>query len=338
MKPFPIVSLALATALVTPPSFADDAGDEAASTELFNAGRESMRRGEYAAACPKFAESARLKPSVGALAKLAECEEHERRLVSAYTRWKQALNLARNLGDARAADVERQLARLDSQVPKLRVVAGADLPPDAVIRVDDLTLSTAGLGVALPVELGQHIVAASAPHAKPWSTTVDVHDPGATVSVTLPPLEAIRPSSDQPGTSAPAGERASLARPVTGSLFSASPATGGRSGGWRTAGIAAAGTGLAAAVAGGVLGGYALRQRDDAHCAGTVCPDDPSAGMLRSAKSAADVSTALLIGGGALFATGVVVWAVARPGSGTPQVGVLPLPGGGMIAAGWEVP
>jgi hypothetical protein len=337
MKHIPVVLLALAAALVTPCSFADDAGDEAASTELFNAGRESMRRGEYAAACPKFAESARLKPSVGALAKLAECEEHERRLVSAYTRWKQALNLARNLGDARAADVERQLARLDGQVPKLRVVAGADMPPDAVIRVDDLTLSTAGLGVAFPVEMGQHIVAASAPHTRPWSTTVDVHDPGATVSVTVPSLEAIGPSPDQPGTSAVTGDRPTQARHVPGPFTSLSPATGGRSGGWRTAGIAAAGTGLAAAVAGGVLGGFALRQRDEAHCVGTVCPDDPSAGMLRSAKSAADVSTALLIAGGTLFATGVVVWAVAHPGSGTPQVGVMPLPGGGMIAAGWEV-
>jgi hypothetical protein len=336
MKRLPVLLLVLASALV-PARGSADSGDEAASTELFNAGRESMRRGDYAAACPKFAESARLKPSVGALAKLAECEEREQKLVSAYTRWKQALNLARAMGDGRTADVERQLARLDGLVPKLRIVAGADMPQDAVIRVDDLTLSTAGLGVALPVELGKHVVAASAPHSKPWSTTVDVREPGATVSVTLPALEGTQQAPDEPAGAARAGDGGSQARPVTLPLGTSAPGTGGRSGAWRTAGIAIAGTGLAAAAAGGVLGGYALRQRDQAHCAGTVCPDDSSAGTLRSAKSAADVSTALLIGGGALFATGVVVWAVAHPPQGAPQVGVVPLPGGAMIAAGWEV-
>jgi hypothetical protein len=336
MKRLPVVFLVLASALVAVRSSAADSGDEAASTELFNAGRESMRHGDYAAACPKFAESARLKPSVGALAKLAECEEHERKLVGAYTRWKQALNLARALGDARTADVERQLARLDGLVPKLRIVSGPDIPQDAVIRVDELTLSTAGLGVALPVELGKHVVAASAPHTKPWSTTVDVHEPGATVSVTLPALEGTSQAPDEPGGALLAGDRGSRVHPVVPPLASGG-STGSRSGGWRTAGIAVAGMGLAAAAVGGVLGGYALRQRDQAHCAGTVCPDDASAGMLRSAKTAADVSTGLLIGGGALFTSGVVMWAVGRPAQGAPQVGVVPLPGGAMISAGWEV-
>jgi hypothetical protein len=337
MKHLPVAWLVLVAALVPARSSAADAGDEAASTELFDAGRESMRHGDYATACPKFAESARLKPTVGALAKLAECEEHERRLVSSYTRWRQALNLARALGDARVAEVERQMARVDGLVPKLRLVAGADMPQDAVIRVDDLTLSPAGLGVALPVDLGKHVVTASSPHTKRWSTTVDVHEPGATVSVTLPALEGAQHAPDDPGVVPLGGEGASHARLVTPPIAPGASASGSRSGGWRIVGIAAAGTGLAAAAAGGVLGGYALRQRDQAHCVGTVCPDDSSAGLLRSAKSAADVSTALLVGGGALFATGVVVWAVAHPGQGSPQVGVVPLPGGAMIAAGWEV-
>ena len=77
------------------------ADDEAVATQLFNAGRDLMKQGDYASACPKLAESARLKPTVGALARLAACEEHEKRLVSAYTRWQQALNVAA-LGGRRA--------------------------------------------------------------------------------------------------------------------------------------------------------------------------------------------------------------------------------------------
>jgi hypothetical protein len=180
--------LVLALGLVWPASAAADGEDEAASTELFNAGRDLMRKGDYAAACPKLADSARLKPTVGALAKLAECEEHERHLVSAFTRWKQALNLSRSIGDERTPDVEREVARLDRLVPKVRLVASAPLPLDSVIRVDDVKLSAAGLGVPLPVEPGHHTISVTAPHAKPWSTNVDVGADGATALITLSAL------------------------------------------------------------------------------------------------------------------------------------------------------
>jgi hypothetical protein len=181
-----VIALAFATAA---PVHASDAEDEAASTELFNAGRDLMKRGDYAAACPKLAESARLRPTVGALAKLAECEEHEKRLVSAYTRWQQALNLARSRRDERVPDVEREVARIDRIVPKLRITMTHALPEDAEIRVDEVALGPAGAGVPLAVEPGRHTVRASAPHKRTWSTTVDTAADGETTSVSVPELE-----------------------------------------------------------------------------------------------------------------------------------------------------
>jgi hypothetical protein len=332
--------LALALVVAWPAIAAADGEDEAASTELFNAGRDLMRRGDYAAACPKLADSARLKPTVGALAKLAECEEHERRLVSAYTRWKQALNLARSLGDERLPDVEAQVVRLDRLVAKVRVVAATALPPSAVIRIDDTTFSIAGLGVPLPVEIGPHVVSVSAPNARSWSTTVDVREEGATASVTLPPLEAVEPvAAEQPPAQAVAPSLKAGSQDVRAALAPGlSPDEARRSATWRTVGLAVAGTGLGALAAGGVLGAVAIRQRDQAHCVGTVCPDEPSASTLRSAKTWAEGSTALLIAGGVLLASGAAVWLVVRSDQGGPRLGAAPLPGGAMIAAGWQAP
>jgi hypothetical protein len=50
---------------------------ESASTAetLFREGREAVKRGDYAVACPKFEESQRLDPANGTLLNLALCEE-----------------------------------------------------------------------------------------------------------------------------------------------------------------------------------------------------------------------------------------------------------------------
>jgi hypothetical protein len=333
----PLAALALSLAW---PAFASaDSQDEAASTELFNAGRDLMRRGDYAAACPKLADSARLKPTVGALAKLAECEEHEKRLVSAYTRWMQALNLARSIGDDRAAEVEREVSRLDRVVPKVHLVASSPLPPETVIRVDDLALSTAGLGVPLPVELGRHVVAESAPHAKPWSTTIEVTEPGGTTSVTLPALEPVEEprAAGRDGAALGTGSPRPGDSRAVGSPFTelASPGAPRKSALWRTVGLATAAAGVGALAAGGVFGVDALRRRDDAHCAGTVCPDRASAATLQSAKTSADWSTGLLIAGGVLAAGGIGVWILARDAQGVVRVGVTACLGGMALAGRW---
>jgi hypothetical protein len=100
-------------------------------------------------------------------------------------------------------------------------------------------------------------------------------------------------------------------------------------------GIATAAAGLGALAAGGVFGVEALRKRDEAHCAGTVCPDSASAATLQSAKTAADWSTGLLIAGGVLAAGGIGVWILARDAQGGARIGVAPLPGGLAVAGSW---
>jgi hypothetical protein len=303
------------------PARAADTGDDAAATELFNAGRDLMRSGDFAAACPKLAESARLHPTVGALAKLAECDEHEHRLVGAYAHWKQALNLARTAGDERIPDVERELARVDAQVPKLRIVAATALPPAAVIRVDAMELGPAGLGVPLAVEPGRHVVQVAASGKAPWSATVDARADGATHDVTIPaladgPLTA--PLSPADAASAPTGAGAGEAiAPVAGS--------GSRTG--RTVGLVVAGVGLAALASGAAFGVDALHRRDEAGCRGTVCPDDASAGALRTAQTSATWSTVLFAAGGALLGGGVAVWWLSLDKGGARR-GLLVTPGG----------
>jgi len=289
-------ALAVSLACGASAASASEGVDRAAATELFNTGRDMMKRGEYAAACPKLAESARLEPTVGALAKLAECEEHERRLASAHGRWQQALNLAHSLGDARAVDVQRELARLDAIVPKLRVLSLGALPADAVIRVDDVELGPATVGVPLAVEPGEHAVRVLAPHKVAWSTTVETSADGAITAVTVPVLE---------DASAP------LPAPPVAPL----PAPAGSPSG-RVIGLVAAGAGVGALAVGGALGLLAMHQRDEAGCPGNLCPDYGSADTLRTAKATASWSTALFIAGGAVLAGGGSLWWFSRDQGG----------------------
>ncbi len=335
MKPAALLlGLALAGAtLVAPAARADD---EAAATQLFNAGRDLMKQGDFAAACPKLAESARLKPTVGALAKLAACEEHEKRLVSAYTRWQQALNVARSVGDERAADVEREVARIARVVPKVSVATVGVMPADAVIRIDDTTLGPASLGVPLPVEPGPHTVQATAAGKKAWSTTVQSSADGATTTVSIPPFEdapALAPVPLPSPSPAPATSPTTSTPPSPSTQASPSPSSSP----WPTVGLVTAATGLVSLAAGGAFGFVAMGKRNDAHCQGTTCPDAPSASTLGDAKTAADWSTGLLIAGGVLAASGVTLWFVSRDAHDAPvRVGATPLPGGLSIAGSWR--
>ncbi len=318
-----VAALALST-----PSRADD---EAAATELFNAGRDLMRRGDYAAACPKLAESARLEPTVGALAKLALCEEHERRLVSARARWAQALNLARASHDAREAEAAREFARVDASVPKVVLYSRAALAVDATIRVDDMRLSAASLGVPFAIEPGSHVVEVSAQGKRPWrgSVAASVASAGATTSLEIPPLE------DAPVSAAPVFVPAPPA-PLGSSVISPaipSTAAGNVGAPWRTVSIGIGAAGVVVLGIGAVLGVEAITEKSDAGCAGTRCPSEKSAAQLEGAQATANRTTEAIIVGGALVAGGIALWLVApRHGDArSPRIELQPRFGGAVV-------
>jgi hypothetical protein len=298
------LSLAIGIALPCTAIAQPSTSDVALATELFNAGRDLLKDGNVAAACPKLAESARLDPKVGTLARLAECEERLGRIALARGFWQQAQNLARSTNDQRLAHVDGELARLDRIVPRIEIALAGDPPAGLVLEVDDAALGAASLGVKLPVDPGHHTIRAKAPGKKTASVEIDVKADGAVTRVVVSALadEAIvtppppPPSSPQPPP--PAREPP--------------PSTGGSP--WRAIGIGTAVLGLVGIGTGSVFGVIAKSKRDDSNAPGGCVVDDcpPAAAKTREdARSAGNTATILFIAGSVLTAAGVTIFFLA---------------------------
>ena len=109
------------------PALAQPPTEKARAEGLFNEGRASIARGNYVDACPKFEESQRLDPAVGTLINLAECHEHEKRLVAAWSAYRDAAALAAKRKDARRQKyAEDHAATLDAKLSRLAVVVTGD--------------------------------------------------------------------------------------------------------------------------------------------------------------------------------------------------------------------
>lgn len=295
------------------------AGDAALATELFNTGRDLMKDGQYAAACPKLAESARLDAKVGTLARLAECDERLGHIAVARSHWQQALNLATSSGDPRAAHVEGELARVDRLVPKIEVVFSGEPPRDLVLELDDVQLGAATLGVRLPLEPGHHMLRATAPGKKPTIVAIDVKADGAVSRVLVPAL------ADDAGNATAVGAAGSPALAPSASP-SSTPATTPASDAdvhgaspWRTVGIVTAGAGLVALGVGTAFGVIAKSKRDDSNAqpGGCVNDDCPAAAAHTrdDARTAGTTSTIFFVVGGVLAAAGVTMFFVAPSAS-----------------------
>ena len=140
---------------------------------MFDQAREAMAKSNYAAACPKFAESQRLDSDVATLANLAACEEKLGTVASAWTHAREAINQL-PAGDPLGAPLREIVARVEKRLPQLVIRLAPGAPKGTRVRRDDVDLDDASLGTAIPVDPGDHTITVVAPGRKDVTRRVTV--------------------------------------------------------------------------------------------------------------------------------------------------------------------
>ncbi len=306
---FVVAAVLAGFGLSAEPAHAQSA-DTATAEELFEQGKQLLRAGNAAAACPKLAESLRIDPSTGTLLALAMCHEADGKLASAWAGFVSVQARARQEGrsDREQAALERakalkpRLSTLEVRVPK-DVAATQGL----VVRRDGTVLGHGAWNVVVPIDGGEHTVEVSAPGKASWQGKVQVKPEADAAVVTVPALAAAPAAAPARASSKPAGKWGTLE--------------------W--AGIGIAGAGVAGLGVGGYFLSSALGKKADSSkdCEGNLCGAQGSSDR-RSAVEHGNTATIFAIAGGVLAAGGATLFVIGRVRAGQTETP----PAGGQLA------
>jgi hypothetical protein len=184
-----IIAIPLAFA---PAARAEEKNEAALRAEaLFDEGRLLMSAEDYAAACPKFAESQMLDPAPGTVLNLAVCYEHANRLASAWSGFRTAEATAKAVGQKareklahqRTEALQARLTRLTVNVPTDAQVYGLE------IRCNGVGVRPTDWGVAIAYDGGKYVLEATAAGRKTWTKTIELSPGGENAEVSVPILE-----------------------------------------------------------------------------------------------------------------------------------------------------
>src|SRR5260370_5055120 len=291
--------------------------------DLFAQGKELRQAGAGNQARLRFMESGRLDTRGGTVASLGVCEEQLGHLVEAQARWLQARTLAIATNDVRRPIAERELARVERVVPKLRIGLRGPRPAGLVIKADDVEVTPGMLDTALPVDAGTHAIRATAPGKRPWSTEVHTSADGKVTDLLVGPLEGEGPV-EAGRVDVDSAQRAPKeeAMPVTrlDAVADARPRrfASPASSGWqdqRTFGVLLTGTGVAILAVGGAFGlrTIALKGERNGFCDARNACDPEGIRLDRDARNAATVSNIAMAAGAAVAAAGRAILVTAPP-------------------------
>lgn len=309
--------------------------DQVVAEALFNEGQKLMEKKKYAEACLKFGDSQKEDPSPGTLLNLARCHETDGKPASAWAEYRAAAVLARTRGQADREKAAKDFAdKLEPTLSKLQIDGPKDIP-GLEIRRDSAVIGNSSLGLAIPIDPGEHLVEASAPGYKPWSAKITVGGSKDLQKVLIPALEkAPEAAVGTPGGPAGPGAAASDQPSAPASIGSSTQ---------KTAGFVVGGLGVVGLVLGGVFGGLASSKASSAKSDATLCPNKvcTPAGRdaVNSASGMATISTIGFIGGGVALAAGAVLILTAGPSTPKKEATARILPdvgpnGGGLTFLG----
>lgn len=293
--------------------------------ELFKQGRALAKAGKHAEACEKFQKSLEIDPQLGTLFNIAQCEEKIGKLASALAAYREVADKDTNAQrKALAAEDQNKLA---PRVPKL-VVQIQSPPAGLSITLDGPTGGKPiDANTPIDVDFGDYNVIARANGYRELSSTVKVDTEGETKTV---PLALALVHAEEP-TPAP------QPTPVA-TVTATGPAPHSNRKLYGVIGTIAGGVILAT---GGAFGAIAHSDWNTAlaDCGGsTHCANTADASKANSdgssASSAGNLSTVLVIAGGAIAATGIVLWLTAPSGEHAVRVSATPTVGGGAVVLG----
>ena len=295
--------------------------------DAFQRGRDLLSAGKYEEACSAFETSQRLDPQLATQFNIALCDEQLGKLASALVIHREIAAHDDNPGRrARSAEIVIQLG---SRVPRLRIDVAENrtrFPPMPEVTVNGARVTNFK---DLPVDLGVSRVVARAPGYLDWTGQIVAKDEKQRLFVTiiLEPDPDVTPAD--PTTPPDTARPSTIPRPTgpstsplpTGPIDD--PGGSGRGGSSRDGSsrrkyavitLAAGG----AAIAGGIGFGLLARSKwnDAKHvCGGTTCPTqdllEQGQSLTNAARTRGNVSTALVIVGGALAVGGAVLWVTA---------------------------
>jgi hypothetical protein len=318
----------LAFLVFSPWAFAQQADPSArsAAVALFDQAEQLMAAGQYARACPKYAESYRNDPQLGAVLHLADCLEKNGQFASAYGSFREAAELAQRRNDERVAVATERAKALELRMNRLTIdVAQATRVPGLQVFRDDLPLAEGSWGIGIPVDPGEHVIEARAEGYVPYRTTLNITGEGRQERVQLDALVAQRakptnkPKTDisrdpiiDKGTSDPGSTQRLIGLIVVG------------------AGVVAVGVGV----------GFEFRKSSKLSDRDAICPSSVNceAGsqaridqLTSSARSAHTASVVSFIGGGAALAAGAALFFTAPKASPSKRTSfrILPVLGPG---------
>jgi tetratricopeptide (TPR) repeat protein len=280
------------------------AQDTTRADETFHAGRELMKDGKLAEACPKFEESQRADPASGTLLALAYCQELSGLLASAHANYLAAADLAAKEGQAERQKAAGERAEaLSKRVSTLVIVVPAELTRQAGLKIarDGIELDRTTYNTAIPLNGGTHAIEVTAPGKQRWAGVITLQTEADHKTLMLPELEP--DTADFIETSGPRRPR-----PAPVDTLAPEPAS------TRHLRQAALGLGIGSVVAIGLGAtfGLAAKSRNDAsnrdgHCDASGC-DAYGAERRESALDAARVSTWSFVAAGALGASAIILY------------------------------
>ncbi|NUP12787.1 MAG: hypothetical protein HOW73_42660 [Polyangiaceae bacterium] len=155
---------------------------------LFDEGRQLMTDGKTAAACDKFAESQKVRPGIGTLYNLADCNEKLGKTATAFNLFHEVADRTKAaLQTDREEKARERIAAIEPKLMKIRLSVPSKGKVKA-ITLDGEVVSAEDYNKAIPADPGEHTVIAVTvkDDGEPFEEIVDLDEEGRTVTVAIP--------------------------------------------------------------------------------------------------------------------------------------------------------